>query len=339
MSTPLLSFAELFTEQAHCPLCHANSSDAQRQFAVLQVKWPVDVLECPHCGLMFKRHFPTPRLMNIIYSDHYVHFAQANPQAKPDVPAEAPRPSSRLSRLGPVKGKLLDYGCGGGQFVREARQAGWDAYGCDPFLPDTLKQGEDASIYFDRDARQSRILELGQYDAISLWAVAEHLEDAGAVFGHLSQMLKPGGKLIFNSPNGASLIARLQGPQWSMAVLVEHIQFHTPRSLNFLADKLGMNIESRRFCGSPYPFGKTDIRNQGIPSWMHQEPGEPTPGPAQPNSMPDTQQRPPRDKLVKRLIKACIDTGNSESGLTNALRSAIHLSRIGDHLEVVMSKR
>lgn len=315
---------DLFDEQHICPLCFTSIKKAEFRFSVMQIGWGVDVVKCNKCGLVYKKYLPNEELLRIIYSKEYIHFTE------PASTQENFIPSSRLMRLGTPKGRLLDYGCGAGGFVVEARNAGWEAYGCDPYLPSSLNEGLFEPIFFDYDATDCKIHELGKFDIVSMWAVVEHFKEIQKVFLSLSSILVKGGKLIFNSPYGDSLIASKQGSQWAMAILVEHLHFHTFQSARFLADLCKLELESIRVCGSPYPFGKTDTMNQGVPTWIMK---------AGSNMVDPVQHQPA--KLSQHLcswLLGSINLKNDDAWVSNLIRMITNSAGIGDHIEVIYRK-
>jgi SAM-dependent methyltransferase len=96
--------------------------------------------------------------------------------------------------------KVLDYGCGAGEVVRELRTRGINAFGCDVFYEggDTsdaidaslmgtiIRKMEDASIPFGD----------GTFDLVINNQVMEHAEDLDAVLRDIARVLKPGGALL-----------------------------------------------------------------------------------------------------------------------------------------------
>jgi SAM-dependent methyltransferase len=318
-------FEALFNKQNTCPLCHVSSENSINRFAVNQIGWDVNLIECLQCGLVYKRHIPSDELINIIYSDNYVHYANneiINSQ-----------PSSRLMRLGEKKGRLLDYGCGAGSFVKEARINGWEAYGCDPYLPDFLKENSITKNYYKYNAINNEIFKIGKFDIITMWAVVEHLTETQKTFKNLANMLNTNGSIVFNSPYGNSILARKNGTDWAMAILVEHLQFHTRKSVHYLAELCGLKIESIRICGSPYPFGTTNSMNQGVPSRLLGN------GPESQSSAPlESNRNASFAKYMKNWIHDHIDVKRGNVAIVNGFRKLIDTLQIGDHIEVRLRK-
>ena len=209
--------SEYFKKRTSCPLCEwGEPHNWIALFSLQQLSWKIRVVECPRCGFCFKDWIPSKFLMSRIYSNSYAHFTPCSRSAM-----SIQALGSRVQRLGPPRGRHLDYCCGSGGFVKAAVNAGWDAYGADPFLledefPEDLRERLFRADVTVPDQRAS----LGRYDCISVWAGMEHIANAGEAARGLLALLETGGKFIFNSPNAKSLIAKTSGAKWAMAQLV-----------------------------------------------------------------------------------------------------------------------
>lgn len=101
--------------------------------------------------------------------------------------------------------RVLDYGCGAGQIVKELRTARIDAFGCDVFyeggdssklledgvLGGVIKRMEGSKIPFDHES----------FDFIINNQVLEHVEDLDSVLSEIDRVLKPGGKVLSLFPH------------------------------------------------------------------------------------------------------------------------------------------
>src|SRR5690606_1831327 len=96
--------------------------------------------------------------------------------------------------------------------------------------------------------------QLGTFDVVTLWAVWEHLVNPVEMIRAAASLLRTGGRLVLNSPNGESLHARLQS-NWYMATLLEHLHLLTPQACRELARLTGLQVVNLRRCGTPYPLG------------------------------------------------------------------------------------
>jgi MPBQ/MSBQ methyltransferase len=114
----------------------------------------------------------------------------------------------------PPGARVLDLGSGFGSYVIRARDAGLDAVGIEiaPFevgfaqrRSRRLRPGDDAeAVYRQGDATQAGFAP-GSFDAVTLWNVLEHIEDAGALLRSVDRLLRPGGQVFMICPNYAAV--------------------------------------------------------------------------------------------------------------------------------------
>jgi 2-polyprenyl-3-methyl-5-hydroxy-6-metoxy-1,4-benzoquinol methylase len=82
--------------------------------------------------------------------------------------------------------RILDYGCGGGMFLRFLKEEGFsNAAGYDAFVP----------AFAGRETLEDR------YDAVVSWDVIEHVLEPREFFRSLAKVLRPGGLLTIGTPN------------------------------------------------------------------------------------------------------------------------------------------
>ncbi len=320
-----------------CPLCQSPDHTASALFSVAQLFWKVDVLRCSVCGMGYKSAKPTSALMRHIYSADYAHFV-------PDASA-ADDLASRVKRMGSGLGRHLDFGCGSGSFVLAALRSGWDSYGVDPYAPDLPANHplQGRLLTHDGDGFPLSV-QAGSFDCITLWAVVEHLTDPCRTFRSLSRLLRPGGRLTFNAPNCTSLAAKSMGPSWYMATLLEHVIMWSPETSAWLAAELGLKLVRQRICGSPYPFGTggCGLSGQGLRSLPFSVSVMARERPCLEPEEGGSRERPFRPASTLRSVLGAMGrlarARKSDSALMNLMRGAIHMSRLGDHVEVTLEK-
>lgn len=109
--------------------------------------------------------------------------------------------------------KLLDIGCGNGDFLVNARDAGWDVAGIDPdpkAVATAAQRGFDVCV-----GSVESLAELSDcFDAITISHVLEHVHRPRQVVLSIARLLKPGGVLYVDTPNIDSYGATLWGPNW-----------------------------------------------------------------------------------------------------------------------------
>lgn len=98
------------------------------------------------------------------------------------------------------KGKLLDFGCGNGRFLELARNAGWVTQGIDVDTK-AIKVAKQKGLNVVHGGLD-RLAEFeGQFDAITLSHVIEHVHDPIKLLELCYQKLNSGGRLWIETPN------------------------------------------------------------------------------------------------------------------------------------------
>ena len=143
----------------------------------------------------------------------------------------------------PPPGRLLDVGCGAGDFLAVAVAAGYEAEGIDV---------SEAAAEICREkglkARSGDLLEEDfddRFDVITLWDVVEHLRDPIAVLRRAGELLRPGGLLFAKVPAFGDLSVRLSAtfPRFAGLLLgaPSHVQYFTKSTLKTAVERAGMD--------------------------------------------------------------------------------------------------
>ena len=96
--------------------------------------------------------------------------------------------------------KLLDYGCGRGDFLCEFIDAGIDAYGVDQSSI-ACQICDPSRIYIGDLERESLPFADNSFDYVFSKSVCEHFYDPGIMFAEIYRVLKPGGLVITMCPS------------------------------------------------------------------------------------------------------------------------------------------
>jgi len=146
----------------------------------------------------------------------------------------------RFVRWGP--GRLLDIGCGNGEFLLLMSKLGWRVQGLDPD-PVAAAEARRAGLPVENDRIESARLDPASFQAITLNHVLEHLADPVRVFATLSGWLEPGGVLVVVCPNPEGLPARRFGRAWRQLDAPRHLVLPSPAALAGLARRAGLHTE------------------------------------------------------------------------------------------------
>lgn len=154
-----------------------------------------------------------------------------------------------IERNVPRRGRLLDFGCAVGFFVKVAVDAGWDAVGFETSSWAAAYGRDNFGLTIMSDA-DGQCPSFGEpFDVITLWDVLEHLSEPREVIASLTSRLKPGGLLALNTVDSSSYGARRAGPHWRHIVPPVHLQYFTRSSLARLLGDSGFRILSMKSQG------------------------------------------------------------------------------------------
>ena len=140
--------------------------------------------------------------------------------------------------------RLLDVGCGTGEFLVRMRDAGWDVRGIEPD-PASVEVARAKGLDVQQAGLDEARLEEGSFDAITLNHVIEHLHDPGRAIERACGLLRPGGALWLATPNIDALGHERFGPDWFGLDPPRHLVLFTPRGLEGLLRRAGFS-ELRR---------------------------------------------------------------------------------------------
>jgi len=154
---------------------------------------------------------------------------------------------ARLSRIERLLGqsdgqrRLLEIGCGPGEFLDVAADADWKVRGVEvsPYAAgEAQRRGHDVSCA----AAEAFSCSGSTYDCVALWDVIEHVRQPATLLAHCANSLSPGGVLALSTGDVTSLCARLSGASWHLFNLPEHLFFFSPRSLELMLSRAGLRV-------------------------------------------------------------------------------------------------
>lgn len=113
-----------------------------------------------------------------------------------------------IAQSGRARGRVLDVGCSVGTFLEAAAARGWDAVGIEPnpaAAAGARARGRHVVVgYFDTQTACG----LGEFDAVHMSDVIEHVFDPVQMLKAARTVLKPGGVLLVTTPDFDTLCGR-----------------------------------------------------------------------------------------------------------------------------------
>ena len=144
-----------------------------------------------------------------------------------------------IGKLNNGTGTILDIGAGTGDFLKVARDSGWNIFGMEPSLK---ARGFAASknIHLEESLK---MLEGKKYDVISLWHVLEHLPDLHKQIKKIEQLVKDDGFLVIAVPNFNSYDAKYYKNFWAAYDVPRHLWHFSKSSIRKI---IPLNFELKK---------------------------------------------------------------------------------------------
>jgi SAM-dependent methyltransferase len=127
-------------------------------------------------------------------------------------------------------GRLLDVGCGSGDWLLTMRGWGWRVEGLD-FDEKAVAMARQNGLDVRHGALEQEGFPDNTFDAITLSHVIEHVPDPALTLAECARILKPGGTLVVATPNNASLTHRYFGEAWRGLEPPRHLHIFSPASI------------------------------------------------------------------------------------------------------------
>lgn len=227
-------------------------------------------LKCPGCGLVWLNPRPVPSDLAKVYETYYTHSQNGSSslrqKAKRALYATVPGYESLTASwfwrglgkglalsslfreralLGTMclgadgRGKLLDVGCGNGEFLSIMRDAGWDVVGIEPD-PAAAKEAEQQKIPVLGVSLAQANLPTESFDAITLNHVIEHVYEPVGLLRECGRLLKPEGKIVIMTPNLNSEGHATYSEYWVHLDPPRHLYLFSHKTLQTCCDSAGL---------------------------------------------------------------------------------------------------
>lgn len=229
-----------------CYIC--NSSNFKRRNGSVRDDAKLIILECSNCGLV------SLDSVAHIHSDFYRDSGMHGEQLKPieDWLKETRWDDQRrFEQLKPflLNKRILDFGCGAGGFLSNAKSLAADAVGVELELRvQNFYENSDITIFSSMEDAVSSSSG-GGFDAITAFHVFEHLPDPREVLKKLGSMLKSDGRIVIEVPSADDVLLTLYDcdafqrfTYWS-----QHLYLFTASTLATLIKQAGLKVVSIQY--------------------------------------------------------------------------------------------
>ena len=139
-------------------------------------------------------------------------------------------------------GKLLDIGCGVGDFIHVAEQQGWKCLGVEP--------SDDAKAIARKRIKaniiNSELLEDipdESFDVITMWHVLEHVDDLKWKIEQLRRLIKPNGRIVIAVPNYKSYDGQFYKELWAAYDVPRHLNHFNKQTITKIFKTKELNLK------------------------------------------------------------------------------------------------
>jgi 2-polyprenyl-3-methyl-5-hydroxy-6-metoxy-1,4-benzoquinol methylase len=245
----------VFPSRGRCPLCGERPAPGDGVLA----RFPERTYRrCARCGIVYLvRSAPPP----IQYDENYFfaeYRAQYGKTYLEDFAALRQKGRERLERVrrllsaqypGQVgrRPRVLDIGCAYGPFLAAAADGGFEPLGVDPAAAAVAYVHDElglAAVQGTFPAVAAGLLAAGgQFDAVSLWYVIEHFEDAREALTAAAALVRPGGVLAFSTPSFSGVSGRKNHRRFLENSPADHWTIWEPARVGALLRRFGFRLE------------------------------------------------------------------------------------------------
>lgn len=231
----------------NCPVC--NSTQFSPFLGCIDhtvSRETFQIVECNSCKFKFTNPRPEEnKLGNYYKSETYISHSNTS-KGIINSAYQTVRKYTLLKKLQLISqyyktGKILDIGCGTGEFLSVCKNAKWNTLGIEPDNDARKKAIENHGL----DVREEvalKALKDEEFDIISMWHVLEHVPRLNERIEDLKRLIKPNGIIIIAVPNLTSLDAKIYKEHWAAYDLPRHLYHFSPQDIESVFKKHDLKV-------------------------------------------------------------------------------------------------
>jgi len=252
-------------EYTKCDFCGENKTNLFREAVYEDTRERFKMVRCDNCGLVYLNPRPARDIIGRYYPvDSYYSYQDFSDKKRfnyrewlKKISLEGYYSSKNIFKKlishllvrnfmivlpKEKKGRLLDIGCGSGEFLNQMKIFGWEVWG--------VEISREAADTGNKRGLNIFCGELGGadfpdnfFDVVVLSQSLEHVYSPGSYLGEIHRILKPEGKLIIGVPNIECVESKIFKENWHGLDVPRHLYFFTVVTLKSYLEKYGFEVE------------------------------------------------------------------------------------------------
>lgn len=232
---------------SNCPICNSSqflSFLSCKDYTVSRETF--QIVECNSCHFKFTNPRPEEQNLGAYYkSETYISHSNTS-KGFVNSAYQTVRKYTLLKKLQLISryyktGKILDIGCGTGEFLNICKNAKWEVLGIEPDADARKKSIEKYGLDV-REELEIKSLKNEEFDVISMWHVLEHVPNLNDRIEDLKRLIKPNGMIIVAVPNLTSLDAKIYKEHWAAYDLPRHLYHFSPKDIEAVFKNHGLTV-------------------------------------------------------------------------------------------------
>ena len=232
-----------------CPICTTEMKFKFVTKDYLVTGESFDIVECEACSIRTTTPFPDKKIIGNYYSsdDYISHDDKVSGIFDSIYGLVRTYQLNKKKKLigkyfNKSNGKILDIGCGAGDFLQYMKENHWNINGVD--TSNKARKIANKKLNIKVMDPKDWINNKEKYDLITCWHSLEHVHEPWVYLDKIKKSLTLDGFLIVALPNYQSTDAKIYKEFWAAYDTPRHLYHFTIKSMNKTIKPHGLNIES-----------------------------------------------------------------------------------------------
>ncbi len=230
---------------SNCILCGGTFLPCIDAADFLTSRGTFSIVQCSSCGFLWTKDAPDETRIRDFYGSAYeaaLHPSVARPlfrKIRMNIQSSF-RARMILRKIKKRNGRILDIGCGDGDFLLAMKRKGWTVTGIELSTEKRNSLQKQSIPVLSPD--EWEVFPDESFDVVTAWHSLEHLHHPLEILGRVRRVLKPQGIIVIAVPNAGSRQAKRDGPLWFGYDVPRHLWHFTPASLQSILIKTGFEV-------------------------------------------------------------------------------------------------